>query len=218
MKVTTDGCLFGALVPALQSGRILDIGSGTGLLSLMIAQKSEDTIEIDAVEINQRAYQQARENFRNSEWAKRLMLFNTDIQSFSANSLYNMIVSNPPFFSGSQKGIDVGKNTALHDDMLPMSDLIATCVRLLAPDGQFWVIYPEYEMTQLEVMARKSGLFVKTSFDIKNKESGPVFRSIKCFSPSKPSEVVEGTIVIRDDKGNYTPTFTELLKPYYLHL
>ena len=218
MKVTTDGCLFGALIPPVEQGRILDIGTGTGLLSLMLAQKTNQKIHIDAVEVNEASFLEASKNISSSDWASRINTFHTSIQYFKPEYQYDLVVSNPPFFGNHQKGMDDRKNTALHNDLLSMPELITTCLRLLSPEGQLWIMYPAREMTEFEILAKDAGLCHTHSFTIRNRCPGPVFRSIKCFSLTPQSKSHKEEIIIRNEQGTYTEAFGRLLSPYYLHL
>lgn len=216
MKVTTDGCLLGATVPCPTSGRVLDIGAGTGLLSLMLAQRC--TLPIDAIEINADAYCQAKENIANSPWADRIHLTHTALQDYSPEHLYEQIICNPPFFAGHHKGKSANKNQALHSDTLPMKDLVEKAVELLSPKGQLWVMYPEAEMKEFTSLAIRYGLKAYLGLTITNTPKGKVFRKIQSFTPMRIPFGTYGEISIRDEFGEYSTGFTILLKDYYLNL
>ena len=216
MKVTTDGCLFGAVVPCPASGKVLDIGVGTGLLSLMLAQRCQS--EIHAIEINSDAFRQAKENIINSPWSDRIKIYHSSLQHFKTDIQYDLIICNPPFFKGHQKGQSNNKNQAIHDDTLPMNDLLENVSRLLSSNGEFWVMYPAAEMGQFELIAREFNLNSKRGYTVTNTPDGSTFRKIQCFSRASHQASLNEEISIRTADNEYTPDFIRLLKNYYLHL
>lgn len=221
MKVTTDGCLFGAWVAnEVKSGsqeptRLLDIGTGTGLLALMLAQVTRNT-QIDAIEVNASAFSEATENFANSQWAKRLHCRHSRVQDHLLDDPYEVVISNPPFFSKNQKGQHVGKNQALHSDLLPMSELAQSISSLLAKDGEAYVLYPEREMYDFVRCLKKEGLFLSKRVEIRNRVGAPIFRIIGGFSRIAQSSQTH-TLTIKDSKNNYCLEFSQLLEGYYLN-
>jgi len=216
MKVTTDGCTFGALIKPVQKGKILDIGTGTGLLSLMIAQRTP--AQIDAIEIRPEVAKQAYRNIEKSPWADRITVFCQDLRTYTTKGLYNQIVCNPPFFKDNHKGKSKTKNTAIHDDMLPMSLLATRCFELLLEGGSLWVMYPAYEMSIFEDLAISKGLSLKQRANIYNKQGGSVFRVISEFIKGTNPDFVETSLVIKGKDDCYSKEFIHLLKDYYLHL
>ncbi len=218
MKVCTDACLFGAVVANKLSGKIvfdiLDIGTGTGLLSLMIAQKINAVI--DAVEIDAKAFTQARENISNSPW-KSITAFNCDINHFMSDTKYDAIISNPPFFEGDLKSSIDNKNAAKHDTSLTLQQLLTAAQKYLNDDGVFTILLPIHRIDHCIETAAKIGLFITEKILMKQTPDHPFFRGILFFG----RQTVEGittTIVIKDEAGNYSAAFTELLKDYYLNL
>ncbi|MEO8711563.1 MAG: methyltransferase, partial [Parafilimonas sp.] len=154
MKVCTDACLFGAWAahnPQLEASNILDIGTGTGLLSLIYAQKNMHA-SIDAIEIDEAAVQQARENFEASIWKERLHVYNTSIQQFatSSNKKYDVIICNPPFYENDLKSENKQRNLALHSDALTLEELISDVDLLLGDDGSFFVLLPFHRTKYFE--------------------------------------------------------------------
>lgn len=216
MKVTTDGCLFGAWVAReFQSHKldhVLDIGTGTGLLSLMLAQKIG--AHFDAVEADDAVCQEAVENFRSSPWAGNITGFHSKIQVFEPSIKYDLIVCNPPFFKKNQLGTDPLKNQAVHDEMLPMGELIEAVVRLLKPKGNLAIMYPPWEMKKFTELAQASGLFNNSNLEVKNQLESKVLRSICVFSRNMIQQS-QSQLIIREDT-EYTPDFLELIKDYYL--
>ena len=217
MKVCTDSCIFGAYASFKNPASILDIGTGTGLLSLMLAQKYK--CPIDAVEIDTLSASQAAENFLNSQWSERLNIYNESIQDFEGKCerQYDLIICNPPFFEDHLKSPDPQKNKAIHNDKMSYKDLVLAAKKLLANKGFFYVLLPEYQSSLFEIIALKQFLFPIRKLTILNSDKTAVFRVITVFSPTK-QEFVNETLIIKDADGGYTPTFKLLLKDYYLHL
>ncbi|KYG71341.1 tRNA1Val (adenine37-N6)-methyltransferase [Roseivirga ehrenbergii] len=220
MKVTTEGCLFGALrlTPStFKPKRILDIGTGTGLLALMKAQQTEGLI--DAVEIDETAFKQAKSNFENSLWSNRLSAFHTDLLEFEPNRLYDHIICNPPFFQDNQLGSNRQKNQAIHNSNLTFDDLAANISRLLKPEtGIVSVLYPEYEMEIFKKKMEERGFYELVDIQIHNQIDKPIFRRIKSFSRIQPKHITVEKFLIKENNSTYTDQFISLLKDYYLHL
>lgn len=218
MKVTTDGCLFGGWVAnEVQSDepkRILDIGTGTGLLSLMLAQVTELS-RIDAVEINEQAFRESTQNFKESKWGDRLSCHQTSIQDFQADQKYDLIICNPPYFKNSKQGADSDKNQALHSSSLEAEDLLDHVIRLLDPDGSFYLIYPEQEMKAFKTMALTKGLFPVRKVIVRNQKNQPVFRVMAHFRLLEMKETLSELNIRKADR-KYTKESWELLKDYYL--
>jgi tRNA1Val (adenine37-N6)-methyltransferase len=218
MKVTTDGCLFGGWVAnevrkADEPKRILDIGAGTGLLSLMIAQVTKDA-NITAVEINKAAFIEATQNFKQSPWADRLECVHTPIQELK-DEKFDLIICNPPFFKDSKQGLNTDKNQALHSNNLDVKNLLDHAVRLLNPDGSFYLLYPEREMNEFRKMAEEQGLFINHEVIVRNQKDQPVFRVMARYSTLK-NEITTNELIIRNTDRKYTLEGWALLKDYYL--
>lgn len=218
MKVTTDACLFGAVAAneiknSYQS--ILDIGSGTGLLSLMIAQKNNAFI--DAVEIDKAAFEQTAENFEQSPWKERLAIFNENILEFAPAKKYGCIISNPPFYEKYLKSPDDKINAARHDDTLTLDELIKIVDTNLSADGIFAVLLPFSRNTKCLEIADKHSLYCFKNILIKQTPAHNYFRSILFFCRDK-KEIIQYEVIIKDEKGNYTERFIEQMKDYYLYL
>jgi tRNA1Val (adenine37-N6)-methyltransferase len=217
MKVTTDGCFFGAVIETAGHQKVLDIGTGTGLLSLMIAQRNPE-LKIDAVELDEAAFTQARQNFSNSPWSESIHIFHSPIQVFQPNTKYDLIVCNPPFFRQSMKGDSPQKNKAIHNESLSFEDLVSNIDRLLTPSGTCWIMYPAYEMSLLCTAAKTIGFYPSTEIILRNKEGKPVFRSITSFKRKVNAKSEPIHMTIRDQEHQYTPSFKKLLQPFYLNL
>lgn len=230
MKVTTDACLFGALIAEhIQStnspARILDIGTGTGLLSLMLAQVSSSMI--DALEIDQQAYLQAKGNFKKSPWANRLSLYHTSFQDFSptehlntacAPHTYDLIVCNPPFFSQHLTGKSEIKNKAVHDKGELLKALPEGINSMLSINGICFVLLPDYEMSVFASEMKLAGLHTQREVVIHHKTGKPVFRRVLAFGNKEKASIETEQLFIHQGSAPYSERFTALLKPYYLHL
>ena len=218
MKVTTEGCIFGAWIGSNSPKRILDIGTGTGLLSLMLAQKYDCTI--DAVEIDKTTASQAESNFQNSKWKNRLTTHSLDINDFVKKSTYafDLIVSNPPFFNSNFRSNDSAKNLAVHDESLSQAMLLNAIKSTLTVNGKAFILYPEYEANQIMELVEQYGLYAKEALIIKNKPGTIVFRKIIELTKSTPSEKATQELHIRTIQNEFSQDYTQLLRPFYLHL
>ena len=219
MKVCTDACLFGALVADNLSGKrnILDIGTGTGLLSLMYAQKNTDA-KIDAVEIDKDAAEQAQENVFHSIWKENIEVQHQPIQQFAntKNMRYDLILSNPPFFENDLRSPDIQRNKALHSSELTLKELIEVADKLLASNGSFCVLLPFSRMEYFIGLAEENNLYLTDQYLIRQTEKHTFFRSVLFFSKTE-REKINKEITIKTNE-TYSLRFTELLKDYYLHL
>lgn len=219
MKVCTDACIFGAWVAEkVASSRLpvascLDVGSGTGLLSLIFAQKNPYAI-IDAVEIEKNAYEQAKENFSNSKWNDRLKIFYTDVKNFISEKKYDLIISNPPFYENELLSNEKNKNIAKHDEGLTLKDLITIIKTHLAATGYFAILLPYHRIKYFENLADKNNLFSQEKLLIRQTPAHNFFRGILFLSNSK-TDVKTNELTIKNNDG-YTEEFTALLKDYYL--
>ncbi len=222
MKVCTDACIFGAYVARvisnfeLQISNCLDVGSGTGLLSLMVAQKNPDII-IDAVEIEKNAFHQAKENFLISKWNDRLNMFHSDVKDFVSPKKYDVIISNPPFYQNELPSTEKNKNIARHDEGLTLKDLITTIEKYISDTGIFSVLLPYQRIKFFEDLAEEKKFFLQEKLLIRQTPSHNFFRGILFFSNSK-TDTKTNDLIIKSAEGNYTNEFTELMKEYYLKL
>jgi tRNA1Val (adenine37-N6)-methyltransferase len=221
MKVCTDACLQGAftaqyledshLVPAY----ILDIGAGTGLLSLMLAQKVPSFIT--AVELDSPAYTQAQQNFVASPWADRLKITSADIREWESGQYFDFIITNPPFYEAALKSNSHQRNKAMHATTLNYRELLLAIQQHLTPSGQFSILLPYASFDQFMLLAQESGYHLKQVLYIKQTPHHDFFRTIGIFS-SEISQTITTAMSIYDEEKEYTPTFVSLLKDYYLYL
>ena len=228
MKVTTDACLFGAWAASIINNekliitKGLDIGIGTGLLSLMLAQKS--SAPIHAVEIDEAAATQAKENFALSPWRERLHVHQTSIQQFSnppINQLTNkpinafdFIITNPPFFDNDLKSEDEKRNIALHSSSLNFTALLQAIKANLTNDGCFAILLPYHRTNYFMELAIENGFYLQEKVLVKQTEKHGCFRSMLLFSYQQTS-TIETEIIIKQN-NQYSEAFIHLLKDYYL--
>jgi tRNA1Val (adenine37-N6)-methyltransferase len=167
MRICTDAVLFGAMAPVNPGDRVLDIGTGTGVLALMTAQLA--ATKVTAVELTQEAFQEADINFNNSPWVDRLEAVHQDIQSFAltANRQYDLIISNPPFFENHLKTVDTLRNSARHTDQLPFADLIGIAEQLLSPPGLFYLLLPAHAVAKFSAQALAAGFYLINQTDFR---------------------------------------------------
>lgn len=220
LKVSTEACILGAWAEETGAERILDIGTGTGILALMLAQRYPDAT-IDAVEIDGTAARQATQNVAASPFADRIRVIRQSIQEFSLfNSQlsisegYDLIVSNPPFYQNHLRSPQMARNQALHAVTLTFDALLDGVGKLLAPTGTFVVLLPPHEMGRLVAKAGGYGLLLQRQLHISQRPDGRPFRQISVLGfGAKPVEME--ALTIYDAGGQYSAGFTQLLKAYY---
>lgn len=217
MKVSTDACIQGAWTSVEPSvSKVLDIGAGTGLLSLMLAQRF-DHIDIDAVELDKDAAEQAKENIKNTPWSNRIGLYHSDIKSYRSGQLYDMIICNPPFFQNSLQSDKMNRNMARHTDSLSYKDLLMSFDRLLTSDGYASVMLPVAEFEIWENLLHENDWSVFTKLLVKPRAEQKHNRVISLCKRGAVSNVQSQELCIYDTDG-YTNEFTQLLAPFYLKL
>lgn len=214
MKVGTDGVLLGAAVSCNNPQRVLDIGTGTGLISLMIAQRCNAMIT--AVDINSEAITLASENFLNSDWSTRLKAINTPIQEFSPIDKFDLIVSNPPYFNTGNAAPVKGRAIARHDLELSLSDLFVAIKRLLQENGLAAIIYPALQKEYFEQELKNSGLSIVKRLFISPKTGYEPNRIIFEFS-HKSGGVEDSFLTIENSlRHDFTEEYRLLTKDFYL--
>ncbi len=242
MKVCTDACLFGAWVGdkidrwGMTDGRkelrkddsgemtddsrrmkvdcVLDIGSGTGLLSLILAQKTGAAI--DAVELDDSAAEQSAENFASSNWKNRLQVIKADIRTVHLSQKYDLIISNPPFFENDLESGDSKRNIALHSKELNFHELISVVKKNLAANGKFAVLLPWHRKNEFKKIALAEGFFLEEEIAVKQTTGHAFFRAMLLFATD--GVLVNTGIITIHENAHYSAEFTRLLKDYYLKL
>jgi len=216
MKVGTDGVLLGAWTSVDNVSHILDAGTGTGLIALMLAQRCK--ARIDAVEIDDAAYIEAKFNFEQSPWKERLEVFHSDFNTFSKDhlQLYDLIVSNPPFFIDSLKNSDPRLAKAKHNESMTFKELIQGSVKLLKDTGRLVVIIPAESLDEFRETARLNGFYLHQCCTVISKQGRTVGRVLLELSLIK-GYAATSEIMIQNDQGNFTDQFKELTRAYYLN-
>ncbi len=218
MKVGTDGVILGAWA-ALDSStkRILDVGTGTGLIAMMIAQRAPEAT-VDAVEIDSEAANEARENFERSIFSDRMQLYNSAFQSFAdeCSERYDLIVSNPPYFNGTYKSVDAQRTAARHKELLPTDDLIEGVKKLLKSEGRFVAIFPYSDAAVFIAKAAARGLYCTKILEIYTKTGRAAIRMAAEFSLTSAPNNLRKSLVILNEQGVYTSDYRDLTIDFYL--
>lgn len=218
MKVGTDAVLLGAWVTPNNPKKILDIGTGTGVIALMLAQKSN--ADIFALEIDKSSFDQAELNIRESIFKDKITVLNKSFQEFSetAETKFDLIVTNPPYFVDSLKNSDSNRSGARHADTLPYKDLLIGVKKSLLPKGKFCLILPKKEAEKFRELAKENGLYLSKMLRVKTRlDKEEEKRQIMQFEFS-PTEFSESTLVIeKNERMSYTEEYKELTKDYYLN-
>ncbi|MBI2280080.1 MAG: methyltransferase [Bacteroidetes bacterium] len=214
MKVGTDGVLLGAWTKT-PNGTALDIGSGTGLIALMIAQRNANCF-IDAIDLNKDAFLQTKINIENSHWNNRITAHHSALQDFKPDKKYQLIVSNPPFFVNSSKSGNEAKNLARHTDELSFNDLLQVVANLLLPDGIFSVVLPFAAATAFIELAKTHQLCLNRLCEVKPNLAKPPKRVLMEFS-LHGKELETATLTIETNQRHvYTQAYQNLTKEFYL--
>jgi len=220
MKVGTDGVLLGAWTPIENNPfSILDIGAGTGIIALMLAQRS-NAEQIDALEIDENAYEQAVDNFENSPWSDRLFCFHAGLDEFieEPEDEYDLIISNPPFYSEDYKTECDQRDLARFQDALPFEDLIEAAALLLSENGIFSVIIPFKEEEKFLALAFDYELYPIKITRVKGTPTSEIKRSLLAFSRNAIEIIPTDVLIIEIARHVYTPEYIELTKDFYLKM
>lgn len=218
MRVNTDGVLLGAWANVTSAKTVLDVGTGTGVIALMLAQRCP--AEITAIEIEKNAAEEAAENIKQSNWNKRISVQNCSFQDFmeTATNSFDLIISNPPFFADGLKNLNQNKSIARHNDLLPFSLLIEGSVRLLAPDGRLALILPVDQALRFTKEVSEKGLFPERLTEVKPNPLKPANRYLMEFS-KKTSLLVKDSLTIYTESGaEYSEQYKNLTRDFYLNM
>ncbi len=217
MKVSLDACIFGAICNIDTAQNILDIGTGTGLLSLMVAQRCN--AKINAVELDVNAAKQAQQNIQDSPFSTRINVHNESIKTFKPTQLYDAIICNPPFFSDHLKSDNKQRALARHNDGLSFDDLCKITAQNLTPDGEAFFILPCTEFNRFMKSAGKHKLYLNTHVLIKSRPQKEPHRIIFSLKTTKKSLIEPSVHCIYGETGtDYSPWFRTLLADFYLKL
>jgi tRNA1Val (adenine37-N6)-methyltransferase len=215
MKVCTDSCILGAWTALRISGakRILDIGTGTGLLPLMLAQKSEAFI--DCIESDPESSAQAGENIQQSPWGERIRGIQGDVRKYSFQSAYDFIITNPPFYESDLRSPEQKKNKAKHDESLTLDELVSAIRTGLQADGAFSILLPFHRTDYFKNLAGANGFYLREKLTIRQTPRHAPFRTICLFGFQEPGGLISNELIIKDEKGKYSLEFEELMSDYY---
>ena len=215
MKINTDGVLLGAMVEHALPARILDIGTGTGVIAMMLAQRFPTAL-VDAVEIDEEAYSTAFENFQNSSFQSRIQSFLGSFEELKPIEKYDLIISNPPFYTNSLHNPDARKKLARHADFDFFDKLLLFAKEYLSEQGQLNLILPvelaDYVISKGEIF----GFCLSKSISIKSFEDSEVIRNIITLTKEKIKNTIQQDFVIYKEKGIYSEDYRKVLKPFFL--
>jgi tRNA1Val (adenine37-N6)-methyltransferase len=220
MKIGTDGVLLGAWTPIENNPKsVLDIGTGTGIIALMLAQRSEAE-QIDALEIDESAYEQAVENFENSPWGDRLFCFHAGLDEFvdDPEDEYDLIVSNPPFFSEDYRSANEQRDLARFQEAMPFEEIVEAADLLLSENGIFSVIIPFNEEVRFIELCAEVELFPIKITRVKGTKNTKIVRSLLAFKRYELSVLTADELVIEISRHEYTPEYISLTKDFYLKM
>lgn len=219
MKVGTDGVLLGGWAEVAEARHILDIGTGTGLIALMLAQRNP-AAAIDAIDIDPDACLQAEANVAASPFAGRIRIIPASLADFRPEETrrYELIVSNPPYFTDALKCPDNQRRIARHTDTLPLGDLLQTARRWLRPGGRLGLVWPADGQKRLEAAARDANLHFIRLTSVYSRPGAPPKRLLAELGLTPVAEPAGGSLTIEDERHQYTGEFTKLMKDFYLYL
>jgi len=218
MKVGIDGVLLGAWTPVGNARKMLDVGCGTGLIALMLAQRSE--AEIMCIDIDEKVILQATENIKNSPWSNRIAVLQNSFQDFAniSSERFDLIVSNPPYFVNSLKAPDESRTTARHADSLTHEELIENALKLLNPNGRICLILPVVEALQCIQFAESNGMCCSKQVTVFPKPGAQAKRFLLEFSQIQQEKTETELTIESEIRHHYSPDFIELAKDFYLKL
>lgn len=220
MKVGTDGILLGAWADITDVRKVLDIGTGSGVIAIMLAQRTEEAV-VHGIEIEENAFQQAAENMANSPWTDRLKAIHNSIQTYSKLSReeYDLIVSNPPFFSGGTFSLDENKKNVRHTVKLPHGDLFMAARKLLAKNGKLCLVLPLIEGLRIKELARSYRLFCTKITRVKARPTGGKERLLLQFEKDESKELLEDELLVyaAPSGSEYSEELIALTKDFYLN-
>lgn len=220
MKIGTDGVLLGAWTPIENNPKsVLDIGTGTGIIALMLAQRSTAE-QIDALEIDESAYEQAVENFENSPWGDRLFCFHAGLDEFvdDPEDEYDLIVSNPPFFSEDYRSANEQRDLARFQEAMPFEELVEAADLLLSENGIFSVIIPFNQEVRFIELCAEVELFPIKVTRVKGAQNTKIVRSLLAFKRYELAVLTADELVIEISRHEYTPEYISLTKDFYLKM
>ena len=215
MKVCTDSCILGAWTAKRlhEAIRILDIGTGTGLLPIMLAQNSNATI--GCIELDHDSFKQAEENIQESPWSERIRIIEGDARHYSFQTKYDFIITNPPFYESDLRSPELKKNKAKHEESLTLDELIIVIRSVLLIEGAFSILLPFHRTDYFEKLAYEYGFFLHEKLTIRQTPGHPAFRSISLYRSKKSDQEILNELIIKNAEMKNSIEFVELMKDYY---
>ncbi len=215
-KVGTDGVLLGAWTDIEGASRALDIGTGSGLIAIMLAQRHL-ALHMDAVEIDEASFLQAQQNMQACRWSNRLQIFHQSLQDFAKDTTqqYDLIVSNPPYFNTGTTKQNQAKKNARHTATLPYQDLLKAVKKMLTNEGRFCLILPTIEGQIFQKQAEKYGLFCTQLVEVHPKHDKGVERLLMQFEQIEKPPIISRLVIQFEQRNDYTPAYIELTKDFY---
>jgi len=215
-KVGTDGVLLGAWVDTEGLSSVLDVGTGTGLLALMLAQRSD--ANITAIEIDRNSFEEAEQNVNESRWFNRIEVVHCSLEDFTPGMKYDLVISNPPFFQDSLRPDDQGRSLSRHDTRLSLKDLAHTVPQLMNDKGRFCLILPVEESKIMERYCFEAGLSLHRLLEIRPKRGHPVKRHLLEFRFNQLEELLREELIVEyASRHDYTKEYRELTREFYLN-
>lgn len=218
MKVCTDSCILGAWFAEKirPYTYVLDIGAGSGVLMLMLAQKIKG--QIHGIEIDLASFRQLKENINHCNWKDKIKIFIGDAKTFAFRDKYDFIITNPPFYENDLKSTTDSLNVAKHASEMSLIDLLSTINANLTDDGTFGILLPYKRTEEFEKLAIRKGFHLSEKLLVKQTPKHNYFRSVMHFTRLKVDPVQSHELIIEESAGKFTPEFTDLMKDYYLYL
>jgi tRNA1Val (adenine37-N6)-methyltransferase len=215
MKISTDAVLLGSLAQSNAPKQILDIGTGTGVIALMLAQRFTEA-QITALELDPEAAAQAAENCQASPFSQRIQVKEGRLQAYTEEERFDLIVSNPPYFPDHLKSSDTKRNQALHTDSLSFAELLQKARRLLDESGSLWIILPPRQMRDFSALAAQQNLHPVAQFLIRDAATKPIHREVICFTPSALPSIPPQELCLKLEDGSYSEEYRGLLSGFLL--
>lgn len=214
MKAGTDAVLLGSMADTTNSHSILDIGTGSGIIALMLAQRSK--ANVTAIDIHPQSVAQATANFSSSPWHSRLIAVVDSAQEYAEkDNQFDLIVSNPPYFKNSLKSPTESRNIARHDDTLNFPTLVQCVDRMLTPNGKFSCIIPEIDSTRMIDICAENNLFLSHKIFIHPKPESQANRAILTFTRSKSDSTEISHFVVRNNDNTYSDQYLQITKEFH---
>ena len=213
MKVGTDAMILGAMIDCSKNKNGLDIGAGTGVLSLMVAQKNTEIL-IDSIDIDEFSVKECRFNFEHSQWTNRLSCWETSFEDYVSDKKYDLIFSNPPFYATSNLNNDARKAQARHQESLPAKIVLGRVNELLTSLGEFWVIIPSTERDKWTSLGALKGLSIKKAISIRGNKEKEINRVVICFDRLS-MHTHECSFTVRNTDNSYSQEYIELTRNFH---